>query len=284
MSAVLTTYSWLIRRELWERRTVWMLPGIISIIVILLALFGRFKFIGSDSPAPAWGLVPYLLSVIFFCFAVVSASFYLLDCLYEDRRDRSILFWKSLPISDTDSVLSKLIMGLVVIPLVSFLVADFTALIASIVISVRESSMVSSQLWHGESWWNLQLLWLYIIGTAAVWYLPLAGWMMLVSATVKRAPILWAVLPFLLDGLIEHFFLGTQFLDRMIGRWIASYPAAAINGHHVEFTDAGGIPTLLGHMLDLKAFLLDWRTWLSAVIGAALIFAAIQVRMRRTES
>lgn len=281
MSAVLTTYSWLIRRELWERRTVWMLPGIIGIIVILLALFGRFH---SDAPERAWALVPYILGFIFLCFAAVTTSFYLLDCLYEDRRDRSILFWKSLPISDTASVLSKLITGLVVIPLVSFLFADLTALIASIAISAREGSMVASQLWHGESWWNLQLLWLYIIGTAAIWYLPLAGWMMLVSATVKRAPILWAVVPFLLDFLIEHFFLGTNLLTHIIGSWLTAYPAAAINGHHVEFTDAGGIPTLLGHMLDLKSFLLDWRTWLSAVIGAALIFAAIQVRMRRTES
>src|SRR5215475_3939399 len=115
MNAAFNTYSWLIRRELWERRTIWLVPAVIGGIVTLLAVFGRFQFLAEDAPVPAWSLLPYLLSLIFYLVAVGIASLYFLDCLYEDRRDRSILFWKSLPVSDTDTVLSKLLTGVLVI-------------------------------------------------------------------------------------------------------------------------------------------------------------------------
>jgi ABC-2 type transport system permease protein len=287
MNATVKTYSWLIRREFWERRAVWIMPTIIGIIVILIALFGKTQFVTLDSPLQtraAGKAFLFFLSVLFYCFSLLSAALYLLDSLYEDRRDRSILFWKSLPISDTDMVLSKLLTGIIVIPLVSFAAADITALITSFIISVRARSMIGSSLWQGDIWLQVQVLWLYVIATAAIWYLPFVGWLMVVSAWVKRAPILWALMPFLVDFLIEQFFLGSHVLLHYLGRWMGGYPEAALRGQDMNITDSGEITKSLYHMINIGGFFTDPRTWIGAAVGAAFIFAAIQIRMRRTES
>ncbi len=122
-------------------------------------------------------------------------TWYLLDCLYADRKDRSILFWKSLPISDTATVLCKLLVGMIIIPLVYFAAADATALIAPSSSRYGRRASIGSSLWHGDVWVQIQVLWMYVIVTTAIWYLPVAGWLMLVSAWAKRAVMLWAVLP-----------------------------------------------------------------------------------------
>ena len=147
---------------------------------------------------------------MFYLVMGVYSTWYLLDCLYTDRRDRSILFWKSLPISDANTVLCKLLVGMVIIPLVYFAAADATALIAAFILSIRARASIGSSLWNGDVWLSVQVLWMYAIVTTAVWYLPIAGWLMLVSAWAKRAVMLWAVLPPLLLYILERVFFGTQ--------------------------------------------------------------------------
>src|SRR5206468_10746510 len=58
--------------------------------------------------------------------ALIVGIFYCLDALYGERRDRSILFWKSLPVSDVMAVLSKLAIPIVILPLLSFAVTVAT--------------------------------------------------------------------------------------------------------------------------------------------------------------
>jgi energy-coupling factor transporter ATP-binding protein EcfA2 len=102
-------------------------------LLTLATLFGRVNIDGlTTHVAPATaeqgtvvgGLILFIFGIVFFAMAYVYASWYLLDCLYADRKDRSILFWKSLPISDTQTVLAKLFTGLIAIPLVYFIAAD----------------------------------------------------------------------------------------------------------------------------------------------------------------
>ena len=147
---------------------------------------------------------------MFYLVMGVYSTWYLLDCLYTDRKDRSILFWKSLPISDATTVLCKLLVGMIIIPLVYFAAADATALIAAFILSIRARASIGSSLWNGDIWWQMQVLWMYAIVTTAVWYLPVAGWLMLVSAWAKRAVMLWAVLPPLLLYILERVFFGTH--------------------------------------------------------------------------
>ena len=116
----MNTYVWLIRREFWENRAIWICPAVIACALMLAALFGRVEVAGLGSPErnrAMAGMVLFAFGIIFFLVMTIYSSWYLLDCLNADRKDRSILFWKSLPISDTAMVLAKLFTGLIAIPI-----------------------------------------------------------------------------------------------------------------------------------------------------------------------
>src|ERR1700727_1992298 len=132
--------NWLIRREFWENRAIWMIPAVFGGLLLLAALFGRVSIPQLTSPQESRAAAGAFLGIIgatFFIVMSIYSTWYLLDCLYTDRRDRSILFWKSLPISDASAVLIKLLVAMVIIPLVYFAAADATALLAAFILSVR---------------------------------------------------------------------------------------------------------------------------------------------------
>jgi ABC-2 type transport system permease protein len=228
--------------------------------------------------------------VMFYMDMSLYAAWYLLDCLYTDRKDRSILFWKSLPISDANSVLCKLLIGMIIVPLVYFAAADATALIAAFILSIRARASIGSSLWNGDVWWQMQVLWMYAIVTTAVWYLPVAGWLMLVSAYAKRAVMLWAVLPPLLLYILERVFLGTRTVGHVIARRLTGLPSVSFNGSKYNWTHEGGfvdnnaspLPSVW-HLINPSGFFTSAEVWIGAAIGIALIVVAIQLRMRRSE-
>jgi ABC-2 type transport system permease protein len=290
--------KWLVRREFWENRAIWLIPAVFGALLILASLFGGYQVLGAADLASVRTVVQagaldgmILIAIAFFGVMSIYATWYLLDCLYGDRRDRSILFWKSMPISDTATVLCKLGVALVVIPLVYFAFAELTTLMMAFVISVRASSYIGSTLWRGELWLQIQALWLYMIVTAAIWYLPVAGWLLVVSAWAKRAVILWSILPLLAVTVAERVFLGTHVIWHLLDARLWGFLA-----HALRYTPGSEnwVTTVIGHEaittpVDLwrffnpAGFFASPATWIGAAVGAALIFGAIQLRMRRAE-
>jgi ABC-2 type transport system permease protein len=299
-------FEWLIRREFWENRSLWMVPAVIGAVLVLGAVFGHVHF-GDDffRPDGNGGGIPAQFSLylatagvggVFLVVASLTASWYLLDCLYADRKDRSILFWKSLPVSDTETVLSKLAIGVLILPLIYFLIADLTILLMSFVISVRFGAWGSTGFWRPEIWLQIQGMALYVIVTMAIWYLPIAAWFLLVSAWATRAVILWSILPPLAIYLAERYFFGTH----VFGSWIADrfgsgYAMRAFhlpgetaawattsmqNGSGTETITA---PTSLWNVMDFGGFFGSWATWAGVAVGVAMIVATIQIRARRSE-
>jgi ABC-2 type transport system permease protein len=235
-----------------------------------------------------------IVSLMFFVVMAMYSTWYLLDCLYADRKDRSILFWKSMPISDTATVMTKLGTALILIPLVSFAFSDLTTLLVAFIVSVRAGAPLSSSLWRLDIWLQLQALWLFVIVTSAVWYLPIAGWLLAVSAWSKRAVILWSVLPPLALALAERVFLGTHVIASQLGARLGlgsyashafQYTPGAANwviteiGHHATIET----PVSLYRFFNAGGFFSSPATWIGAAVGAALIVGAIQLRMRRSE-
>src|SRR6202048_2395579 len=221
----MNTTIWLVRREFWENRAIWMIPAVISGVMILIALFGRIELMSiSHVPARAVG-GGFLLGVgaTFFVVLSIYSTWYLLDCLYADRKDRSVLFWKSLPISDTTTVMSKLATAVIVIPAVYLAAADLTTLLMAFIISVRVSSSIGGALWHADLWLQLQALWLYVIVTTAVWYLPIAAYLLVVSACATRAVMLWSILPPIALILVERWLLGSHVLAGQIEERLVGY-------------------------------------------------------------
>jgi ABC-2 type transport system permease protein len=290
----MNNYAWLIKREFWENRAIWVIPSVIGILLILGALFGRIQFINLQTPQQSQVVGQMALSafgVTFFVVMSIYSTWYLLDCLYADRKDRSVLFWKSLPISDTTTVLSKLLVALIVIPLVYFVAADLTTLLIAFIISVRSSGALGGAMWHADLWLQLQILWLYVIVTTAIWFLPVAGWLMVISAWAKRAVMLWSILPLLALYLGEHLFFRTHFIATQLADRLKGYgPRAFHTGADSSFwmtttfdNDQITTPSSLWALLDPGTFFSSPQTWIGAAVGAALVVGAIQLRLRRTE-
>jgi ABC-2 type transport system permease protein len=285
--------TWLVRREFWENRAIWMIPAVFGGLLLLAALFGRVSIPQLTSPQESRAAAGAFLGVIggtFFIVMSVYSTWYLLDCLYTDRRDRSILFWKSLPISDATTVLIKLLVGMVIIPLVYFAAADATALLAAFILSVRARAAIGSSLWNGEVWVQMQVLWVYVVVTAAIWYLPIAGWLMLVSAWAKRAVMLWAILPPLLVYILERMFFGTKTVGHIISRRLVGLPSVAINDPQELWTHGGNVvdnaaatSTSVWQLINPSGFFTSAETWIGVAVGVVLIVGAIQLRMRRSE-
>jgi ABC-2 type transport system permease protein len=295
----LNAVTWLVRREFWENRAIWMLPAVIGGLLILASLFGGYNVVGADDLPTVQTVVQagavdgmLIIAVLFFVVMSIYSTWYLLDCLYADRKDRSILFWKSLPISDTATVLCKLGVALIVVPLVYFVAADLTTLLMSFIVSVRAGSYVGGALWRVSTWLQIQGLWLYLIVSSAIWYLPIAAWLMVVSAWAKRAVMLWAILSPLALILAERLFFGTHLLGSVLNSRLFGYAVYAFqyspgdaNWVHTDVGQHATITTPVNvlRFVNLDGFLASPETWIGAAAGVALIAGAIQLRIRRTE-
>jgi len=297
----MNTYLWLVRREFWENRAIWLIPAALSALLILAALFGGYQVVGAVDLSTVRSVVQagaldgmIVIVVTFFVVMAIYSTWYLLDCLYADRKDRSILFWKSMPISDSVTVASKLGIALILIPLCYFAFADLTTLLMAFIISVRAGASIGSSLWRGDLWLEIQALWFYLIVTTAIWYLPVAGWLLLVSAWAKRAVILWSILPPLALVLAERMFLGTHVIA---GQLAARLGLLGYASHAFQYTPGAEnwVMTEIGHdtittpvsvyrFLNAGGFLSSPETWIGAAAGALLIAAAIQLRIRYTET
>jgi ABC-2 type transport system permease protein len=281
-------FIWLVRREFWENKAIWVMPACIGALMVVGALFGKVEVSllhASDQQSEMAGAL-FLLAIagVFWVAMSIYSIWYLLDCLYADRKDRSVLFFKSLPLTDSATVFSKLFVAIIAIPLVYFAAADLSALLMTFVISVRARLGFANILWHPELWLQQQVLWLYVIVTGILWYLPVVGWLLLVSAWAKRAVMLQAILPPLAIILAERVFLGTYtaallFRDRLLGG-----PYAAFH-HPIRWSwQKGEMTPGVWQLPDPVGFLSSADVWIGVLIGAACIAGAVQLRKRRTES
>jgi ABC-2 type transport system permease protein len=274
----------LVRRELWEHGSLFWAPLAMALMIIVVSLVsGMVKGsvdidLGEDRPLPElfgdaekqrgiFSLVMAGLVLPQLLVAFVVVFFYLLDCLFTERRDRSILFWKSLPVSDAKTVLSKLFVALVAVPLWSWVLSLVVGLVVFGVLAAQVSGTPAAGLgtWHGGTWLTVQAAMLGKMAIAALWYLPVAGWLLLVSVLAKRAPFLWATLPFLVLSLAERITLGSNEVGALV--------AQRLFGFREEVSLIGEFPLLASPDL-----------WIGVAVGAALVYAAIRVRQRSDDS
>jgi ABC-2 type transport system permease protein len=288
----------LIRREFWEHRALWIAPLAMAVLILLGGAFGSVHFdpagmhFGAGRPdfepqgSPAvFALSHWALVVPQYFVMVVVLFFYLLDCLYAERKDRSILFWKSLPVSDTVTVLSKLGVAFVVVPLGVYALAIATDLVASGIFALRfheSASAAAFMTWDTGVWLRVHALLLGGLFVMVLWYAPVAAYLLLVSAWAGRHVFLWAVLPPLLIVLAEWIAFRTtnsaQLLGYRLGGIWGSLGAGDYDHHGPP--DLG---TLFGRINALP-MLENVDLWLGVALAAALVFAAIRIRRYRDET
>jgi ABC-2 type transport system permease protein len=276
MSATRPMY-WSVRRELWENRSIYLAPLAVAgfaLIGFLIAMIGRSLSTPDLTQRRTILEEPYsFATALIMGAATIVALLYCLEALHGERRDRSILFWKSLPVSDLTTVLSKASIPFVILPGLAFVVTVATNLIMLLLSTavLKGSGLSAAELW--AQLWSFQMQLLYHIVTVHVlWYAPIYAWLLLVSGWARRAAFLWAGLPPLAIFIIEKLAFNTSHFGALL-RYRFSGPEELV------FTEPGSFALHPMMHLDLGKFLSTPGLWTGLLVAA--IFLAAAVRLRR---
>jgi ABC-2 type transport system permease protein len=284
------TMVMLIRREFWEHRVFVWLPLILCVafLATCVLLGANLNINSADFGGGRRGITPnvpgffmvltFLLPVVVTALMAVVTFFYLSDSLYADRKDRSILFWKSLPVSDTLTVLSKMLVALIVVPLIVYVIAFVTNLLAMLVFKVSMGTQLFPSTFGIAEWLGANLHLLLRIFVLALWYSPLVAAQLLISVSVPRMPLVWTVLPPLALIFGERMFFGTWNIGQFaVGRLGGPESESSLNmvfGLQGNARDGLNPLPMLTHV-DL---------WAGVAVAAVLAYAAILVRRHRSDS
>jgi ABC-2 type transport system permease protein len=278
---------WSVRRELWENRSIYIAPVAVASLIVFgfmvsrIGMPHRMRALAALDPSRQRAAVamPYnMLAGLVLLTAFLVGVFYCLDALYGERRDRSILFWKSLPVSDRSTVLAKAVIPLAVLPLLVIAVIVTAQvvmlLLSSVVLMGKPSSL--ALLWARLALFQMSLAELYAVIAIALWHAPLYAWLLLVSGWAKRAAFLWAVLPVLALAAFEKIVFDTTYLGVLLRyRLIGWLEEAFIHGRKGTFP-ADPLTTLTpGNFLTTPGL------WLGLAFAAACLAAAVRLRRNR---
>src|SRR5438309_4867303 len=231
---------WSVWREIWENRSIYIVPLIVAAVQIFgfaistIGLADRRRAVWLLDPAHQRAAIeqPYDLAAMMMIFIVfIVGVFYCLDALHGERRDRSILFWKSLPVSDLTTVLSKATIPLVVLPLIAFVITVCVQLIMVLETSVVLifHGMSPATTWAHVPFFQSWLVLLYGLVAIALWHAPIYGWLLLVSGWARRATFLWAVLPLIAIQIFERITFGTSYFGSFLKHRIFGFAPDAFD-------------------------------------------------------
>jgi ABC-2 type transport system permease protein len=279
-------YFWSLKRELWENRSVWIAPLaaagfiLLGFAVSLLRTPHTLKGISKLTPENLIGIrfAPFGISAAgLILTTVVVGIFYCLGTLYNERRDRSILFWKSMPVSDLTALLAKITIPLVVLPIITFFVICATqAVMFGLDLAVVSSrGGIFAQLWSTVPLLRMWELMLYLLVTLTLWHAPLYGYFLALSAWVRKGPFLWAAVPPIALSLFEKLAFDTDYVSSAIHDRFFGSLGAAFNG------DWGHKNTFHLPDPDPARFLTTPGLWVGLVLAVALFALAVWLRRRR---
>lgn len=299
----------LIRRELWEHRSIYVTPAAIGIIVSLLMVTGQvavsamgqhldFALLGAtalgenERAAALTGLMTLISLPMLFAMWILTI-FYTLDSLYAERKDRSILFWRSIPVTDAETVTSKLLTALIVIPLITLLMIVVTQLMVLIITSVWVSIRGADAwylIWGAAPLFDTWIVTLVVLLAVPLWWAPFIGWFLFVSAFTKRSPFLTAFMPLIVLPMLEKIFLNssylaTAFADRLKMPLFSGKDLSILkldNMDEVRTVAESGISLL--SLLDLSGYFANPGLWAGMAVCGLLVTAAIYLRRYRDDS
>lgn len=287
-------YLWSVRRELWEHRAVFTVP-LIAAGVVLFGFVLSMRHIPPNARNAFTTLGPmqqtmvllaphYFAAGVILVTSFIVAVFYCLGALVNERRDRSILFWKSLPVSDVVAVLSKASIPLLVLPVVVVVTVVATQLvilaIGALVLSMNGDLDFLGHLSLVPMWAGL----VYTVIVTVLWHAPIYGWLLLVSAYAKRNAFLWAIVPPFAVVVLETIATGTSYAVDFIKYRVGGFVHEAFTGGQTPFvtikkhgqTFAGSLP-----QIDPARFLTTPGLWLGLVAAAIFLAGAVWLRRYR---
>ena len=301
----------LIKRELWEHRAIYIVPLVLALIVSLMSVTGQVAVssadhavdiailgasnLGDNERAAAINVLLVAMSWIFVLTMGVLTIFYALDSLYAERKDKSILFWRSLPVTDAETVISKLLTAALVIPLITFVLIAATHVVVLTISSIWVGFRGANAwhlIWQAAPLVDNWLATLIIMLALSLWVSPFVGWFLFVSAFTKRSPFLTAFLPLIVIPMLEKILLDSSLFAQMlferapfavpIFRDIVSEGFLFHDEEELLSMAESGVSLL--SLVDVPGFLGNVGVWLGIVVCGLLSTAAIYVRRYRDES
>jgi ABC-2 type transport system permease protein len=279
-------FYWSVRRELWENRSIYLAPlgvgtfAVVALVIHAITMPSHLPGMLAIDPATRGSVATtYVVALLLMLLtAFVVGVFYCLEALNSERRDRSILFWKSLPVSDLTTVLSKASIPLVVLPLLTFgaIVAMHLAMLLLSAVALLVQGESGAALWGELRLFRMWLALLYALAVIALWLAPIHAFLLLVSGWARRTAALWAVLPLLAAGVIEKLTFDTLHVASLVRtRLLGWYGEAFV----VQAGD--GIP--MGPLTPLAPgrFLSTPGLWIGLVLAALFLAAAVRLRRYR---
>jgi ABC-2 type transport system permease protein len=287
------------RRELWEHRGLWLAPLAVAVIMtaagITAVLYFHPQFhapvdlnwFNAEQRAAAFTGANWSLASPLYLVAYIVVFFYICDCLYAERKDRSILFWKSLPVSDELTVAAKFLVAAVVVPFGVYLLAAVTSLVFlgfwNLFVSVGGAAQL--RVWDSAAWGRAEGRMLLVLILTSLWYAPIYAYLMLISAWARRSLYLWVTLPPTLAPLIEWLTFRTHYLwDFLIYRCFGIVrimglgDSGIVGRHHLHIAspEFGS-----GHYL---AAFSNIDLWLGVLVAVALLYGAARIRRYRDDT
>lgn len=319
----MNTFKWLLKREFWEHKGgfFWMpliVGGIMTLFIavsLLIAVLGvkdgmqingvavsnLANVVGPEQKADfaarlvsgyAGVSMPILLALS------VCIFFFCLGALFDERKDRSVLFWKSLPVSDRATVLSKVAMALGVGPAIAVVISAFTAILAGLLICIAAAAAgvnIFGEVLSNAGIYLAPVQLAALVPIYALWALPTIGWLLMVSAWSRTKPLLWAIgVPLLTATLLSWINRMFQFSwdmgwfwKNIIGRLLASVVPGSWLGETAQSLPSEDTVRASSAMSDLLTH--SWQLlgganiWIGVALGVAMIYAAIRLRGWRDE-
>jgi len=215
--------------------------------------------------------LPILLTVGFGLLA------YSLSTFADERKDRSLIFWRSMPVSDLTTVLSKLLFVIFIVPLLvlpNIVLLQSVAIVSASIYFVTNDIVSFGYLWTSyfiSDWFRI----IFSLWAQALWSLPIFLWLML-AGTYARRPVIGAAVPLVATIVLERIVFKTnevlEFIENRLGFWSRadSFPIASEEIRVVDISD-------IMLMLSTQAF------WIGMIASAILVSGIVYTRSTNNE-
>lgn len=293
------------KREIWEsKKTFVWTPIVLAALLLLLAaaelittndyqaqrlgeVIQAAQTVEAQASVKKLGfIVVQIITGLFLIVAFLLQLRYFLSCLFDERRDLSIFFWRSMPVSDVQNIAVKFVMGAFVIP-VFFIIAAMVAIgIGYVVFLIYASTLLTEggSIWSLASTFNvispIVSVWMGLIPTV-LWLFPFYAWLMLASMVAGRAPFLWAFLPIAFLVLAEAvvalgFGTGSMYFSNILKDYF-SISEAEILGHGISVVVESELSTYF-----YSSVIMNKVSFVALAIGGALMYATYWCRVNRS--